>query len=612
MKRPHFALPEIYDDSLSYYDVLRKLIKSMHVISDNLNKIPEQIANEAKARLLGDQNLQQNINSETSAREQADTTLQNAINTETSAREQADQEIREDVSNKISELKSDLDDYIESVKKPSETNVVDLTHTGYVNRSGVIVSLSDERFKYTDYIELPYNSYSVGQSLRKQRAIYTLSFWTKDKTFISGSDDSVTIIPDNAKYMILGSYTPITNKPHSNLFYNIVYNKAINKISNDVNALKAEVSIDISHINVAKAIKTFTNNTFIDADGLQSTNNNFCLMNEYMEVEPNTSYKFFRGEPSIFSSTGHRWAFYDESKAYISYVQNANEFTTPNTCKYVRLSLYIDADTGSVTHENIGSHLSDIIVTQNLASFNNPFIKGSSSVGTLIGKKWLCIGDSITEENGRAKIHYHDYLKAELGLTFVNYGVSGSGYRCEGSGNQAFWRRVKNIDTDADIITIFGGVNDMIISNYNIGTYTDKFVEFEETNPNSVCACVNHTIDIIEALYTEHMPLGVISPLPCDWRNAPSSVSDIAEQNPNNDECRMNLFCIELEKICKHRGIPYLDLFHASNLRPWNDAENTKYFSCNDSPNGDGLHPNSYGHRLFYRQIKCFLEKISN
>ena len=91
MKRPHFALPEIYDDSLSYYDVLRKLIKSMHVISDNLNKIPEQIANEAKARLLGDQNLQQNINSEATTREQAD------------------QEIREDVSDKISELKGDID-----------------------------------------------------------------------------------------------------------------------------------------------------------------------------------------------------------------------------------------------------------------------------------------------------------------------------------------------------------------------------------------------------------------------------------------------------------------------------------------------------------------------
>lgn len=93
MKRPHFALPEIYDESLSYYDVLRKLIKSMHVMNDNLNKIPEQIANEAKARLLSDQNLQQNINAETSAREQADNALQEKINTN---------------KNDISELKGEL------------------------------------------------------------------------------------------------------------------------------------------------------------------------------------------------------------------------------------------------------------------------------------------------------------------------------------------------------------------------------------------------------------------------------------------------------------------------------------------------------------------------
>ena len=125
MKRTHFALPEIYDDSLSYYDVLRKLIKSMHVISDNLNKIPEQIANEAKARLLGDQNLQQNINSEATTREQADTALQNAVNNEKSAREQVDQEIREDVSVKISELKSDLDKIKDAtaVTKATETDV---------------------------------------------------------------------------------------------------------------------------------------------------------------------------------------------------------------------------------------------------------------------------------------------------------------------------------------------------------------------------------------------------------------------------------------------------------------------------------------------------------
>lgn len=79
MKRPHFALPEIYDDSLSYYDVLRKLIKSMHAIVDNLNKIPEQIANEAKAREQADGTLQTNIDNEAKARSQADAVLDGKI-----------------------------------------------------------------------------------------------------------------------------------------------------------------------------------------------------------------------------------------------------------------------------------------------------------------------------------------------------------------------------------------------------------------------------------------------------------------------------------------------------------------------------------------------------
>lgn len=90
MKRPHFALPEIYDDSLSYYDVLRKLIKSMHAIVDNLNKIPEQIANEAKAREQADGTLQTNIDNEAKARSQADAVLDGKIS-----------ELKGDLSNKL-------------------------------------------------------------------------------------------------------------------------------------------------------------------------------------------------------------------------------------------------------------------------------------------------------------------------------------------------------------------------------------------------------------------------------------------------------------------------------------------------------------------------------
>ena len=49
-KYPHFAIPEIYGESLSYYELLRKLVKTMNVMIDNYNTIPDQIA-EAVANL---------------------------------------------------------------------------------------------------------------------------------------------------------------------------------------------------------------------------------------------------------------------------------------------------------------------------------------------------------------------------------------------------------------------------------------------------------------------------------------------------------------------------------------------------------------------------------
>lgn len=44
MNNVYFAIPEIYGDSLSYYEVLRELITAMNVIIDNYDTIPEQIA----------------------------------------------------------------------------------------------------------------------------------------------------------------------------------------------------------------------------------------------------------------------------------------------------------------------------------------------------------------------------------------------------------------------------------------------------------------------------------------------------------------------------------------------------------------------------------------
>ena len=44
MKNVHFAIPEIYGETLSYYELLRKLVDKTNDLIDNYNTVPEQIA----------------------------------------------------------------------------------------------------------------------------------------------------------------------------------------------------------------------------------------------------------------------------------------------------------------------------------------------------------------------------------------------------------------------------------------------------------------------------------------------------------------------------------------------------------------------------------------
>ena len=48
MKNVHFAIPEIYGETLSYYELLRKLVDKVNDLIDNYNTVPEQIAEEVK------------------------------------------------------------------------------------------------------------------------------------------------------------------------------------------------------------------------------------------------------------------------------------------------------------------------------------------------------------------------------------------------------------------------------------------------------------------------------------------------------------------------------------------------------------------------------------
>lgn len=201
------------------------------------------------------------------------------------------------------------------------------------------------------------------------------------------------------------------------------------------------------------------------------------------------------------------------------------------------------------------------------------------------GKKWCVIGDSLTQHNERTRFNYHDYVAMDTGISVLNYGSSGKGYKAGGD-EDAFYHIASLIPTDCDVVTIFGSGNDLSYG-YDLGNIND-------TGTETICGCINTTIDTL----IQRMPkiyLGIISPTP--WENYP----------PSDRENAMALYCKALEEICKNRSIPFLDLYHCSNLRPWTLEGR---MACYSNDDGGGVHPDEYGHKLIAPRFKAFLETI--
>ena len=200
------------------------------------------------------------------------------------------------------------------------------------------------------------------------------------------------------------------------------------------------------------------------------------------------------------------------------------------------------------------------------------------------GKKWTCIGDSLTERNQKTTINYADYVSQATGISIVNLGAGGTGYMRSYAGVGPFIDRVASIPLDSDVVTIFGSGNDNI---YPIGTPSD-------TGTDTICGNINATIQAI----FNRMPtcqLGIVTP--CPWK----------AYNPANESNWMAQYSEAIVEICKRWGIPCLDLYHCSNLKPWDATFRAAAYS-NDST--DGVHPDEVGHAMLAPHFEAFLSSL--
>lgn len=197
---------------------------------------------------------------------------------------------------------------------------------------------------------------------------------------------------------------------------------------------------------------------------------------------------------------------------------------------------------------------------------------------SLDGVTVAVIGDSLVERNNSAKVNFVDLIAAETGATVTNLGVGGTGYMAGADESKAFYQRAAQIPEGTDRVLIYGSGNDR---NMPLGNPTD-------TGTDTLCGCINATID---AVY-ERVPtawVGIIAPAP--WKEYP----------PYGEKKQLELMVQAQQRICARRGIPFLDLYHASGLRPWDDTFRELAFD------EYGVHPNDTGHALIAPQIQAFL-----
>ncbi|CAH1230647.1 hypothetical protein PAECIP111891_06709 [Paenibacillus allorhizoplanae] len=221
---------------------------------------------------------------------------------------------------------------------------------------------------------------------------------------------------------------------------------------------------------------------------------------------------------------------------------------------------------------------------------------GSGSGNPLQGKKWLVLGDSVTEgsywDNEFVStplvevVTYHQRLAADYGISVTNYGIGGTKITAT-SDSQGFCQRYSAMSNTADIVTVFGGIND-----YADAT-TTPIGTFGSSDTSTIYGAMKVLCEGLLQKYPTQK-LGFILPFPFnEYKGAGTWAS----------------YGTALKSALEYYSIPYLDLNKNSRLNANIDFINNAYFKkgFDVSHTGDRTHPNTKGHAILASKIYSFL-----
>lgn len=327
---------------------------------------------------------------------------------------------------------------------------------------------------------------------------------------------------------------------------------------------------------------------------------------------------------TIETTTG---AFIDSTKmtltfgndAYISYEEGKIDIgnTTHDLSTLIDGDdLYFDPRTERIsTYSNHGSiYLGTFHLPLYLCELEMPqdllFIDQVSALAlkTTQGKKVVCLGDSMTEGIGTTKV-YSEWFPELCGfVSGIDQGLGGSCIAPKvddipawETGIASFYERYTLLEDDADVIIVFGCVNDWTTGR-ELGTITDAGTDTFYGAMRALCNGLKEKYPDAQIFFFSSPQNNYIA------RPANALAGTPWEGNTdgyNRKGYLLQDYAKAMEEVCTELDVHFHSLTEAF---PWGAAELGDNNGQTGTYGSDALHPNAEGHALIAQEMAKFIQ----
>lgn len=221
----------------------------------------------------------------------------------------------------------------------------------------------------------------------------------------------------------------------------------------------------------------------------------------------------------------------------------------------------------------------------------------------LKGKIIDFLGDSITEGVGVTDQNnrYDNVIHRRFELAaHYNYGIGGTRLAHQSVPSEiprydlCFCGRAYMLDKSADLIVVYGGVNDYIHGDAYFGTMEDR-------TPTTFCGAVYFLMNLLKTNY-EGKKIVFMTPAHMHFKGiSDKCLSGRPMKKP--DAQPLSAYVEVIKARGEELGIPVLDLFEKLPIDPNNESDREKYTV-------DGLHFNDEGQGILAKTLGDFLETL--